>query len=429
MKYILALILLALPISVLADDWPQWRGPQRDGVWRETGIIERFTDAQIPIKWRAPIAGGYSGPTVADGRVYVMDRPLSPSRERVWCFDAKNGDVLWKHEYPCSYGKISYSAGPRASVTIEGGKAWAIGSRGHCHAYDAKSGDVLWSRDLETELDIRMPIWGIAGSPLVSGDRLILQVGGEDGACVVALNKDTGEEIWRALDDPASYSAPILTEHAGRKLVVVLTGARVVGLDPEDGSLVWEHPFPFTEGRWVIAIATPVRRDDRLIVTSADMGMLMLRLNSDRPSIEKVWWRKGKGEDDAEGMSLLMCTPYYDGEAIYGANATGVFRAVEGKNGNRLWKDTTATQQMRFSNLHIIQHAKHEWIFNNQGELIICDLSPDGYKELSRARLIQPTKLQQPKRNGVTWSHPAFAYRHVFARNDEEIVCADLSAK
>jgi hypothetical protein len=123
-----------------------------------------------------------------------------------------------------------------------------------------------------------------------------------------------------------------------------------------------------------------------------------------------------------------MCTPYTDGKAIYGANSTGVFRAVDYRTGDRLWKDVTATEQIRFSNMHIVKHRDHEWIFNNQGELIICDLKPDGYHELSRARLIKPTKRQQRKGNGVTWSHPAFAYRHVFARSDEEIVCASLAA-
>ena len=423
MKY-LFLFTVILSSTALADDWPQWRGPQRDGVWREDGIVKQLPEGQIPITWSRPIAGGYCGPTVANGRVYVMDRALNPDRERVWCFDAKDGKVNWKHAYDCGYASVKYPAGPRASVTIQDAHAWAIGSRGHIHCYEAETGTVVWQRDLETELEIDMPIWGIAGSPLIVDEQVILQVSGQ-GACVVGLDKMTGKERWRALDDPASYSAPTLIEQAGRKLVVVLTGARAVALDPVDGSVAWEHPFPYTPNRWVIAISTPVRHEDRMIFTSADMGMLVLRLHSDKPAIEKLWWRKD--QDDA-GLNLLMCTPYTDGKAIYGANSTGVFRAVDYGTGDRLWKDVTATEQIRFSNMHIVKHRDHEWIFNNQGELIICDLKPDGYHELSRARLIKPTKRQQRKGNGVTWSHPAFAYRHVFARSDEEIVCASLAA-
>ena len=187
-----------------ADDWPQWRGPQRDGVWRESGIVEKFSSPQLPIKWRAEIGPGYSGPSVANGRVYITDRLVEPTQiERVHCFDAANGKPLWNYQYECPYDGVGYAAGPRASVLIDEGRAYSLGGTGMLYCFDAAKGDVLWHRNLKDEYQIKMPIWGIAASPLVDGDRLILTIGGEH-ACVIALNKTDGKELWKSLDDPGT---------------------------------------------------------------------------------------------------------------------------------------------------------------------------------------------------------------------------------
>jgi len=191
--------LLLVTVS-LADDWPQWRGPQRDGLWREDGIIERFDGPRLEPLWTVEIGPGYCGPTVAAGRVYVADRLTEPvESERVHCFDAKTGKPLWSYDYPCKYGSIGYTAGPRASITIDNGRAYSLGTTGHLHCFDAATGDVLWSKDGRTEYKIKMPIWGIASAPLIEGDLLIVQLGGADGACIVAFDKVSGNEKWRAL--------------------------------------------------------------------------------------------------------------------------------------------------------------------------------------------------------------------------------------
>ena len=188
--------------SARADDWPQWRGPKRDGVWRETGIISKFEGRRLKPAWSVPILGGYSGPTVADGRVFVTDRTTKPSQtERVLCFDEKTGKSLWTHQYDCVYSNVGYDTGPRASVSIDNGRAYSLGSMGHLFCLDAKSGAVLFKHDLNTEYGIRMPVWGIAASPLIEDDLLIVQIGGERNACVVAFDKKDGSERWRALGD------------------------------------------------------------------------------------------------------------------------------------------------------------------------------------------------------------------------------------
>ena len=168
---------LTIATTLVADEWPQWRGPTRDGVWNEQGVIDQFSESQIKVSWRAPIGSGYSGPTVADGRVYVTDRVVheteeeSKQIERVHCFDAKTGESVWTHTYDCTYSDIGYTAGPRAAVTLDQGRAFALGAMGHLHALDAASGEVLWSKDLNTEYKIRMPIWGIASAPIVVDAR------------------------------------------------------------------------------------------------------------------------------------------------------------------------------------------------------------------------------------------------------------------
>ena len=411
----------------LADDWPQWRGPTRDGVWKEAGIVAKLPGPRIPLRWRAEIAAGYSGPTVAGGRVYVTDRLARPSEvERVHCFDAKAGRKLWTHTYPAPYTRVGYPAGPRASVSIDGGRAYALGTMGRLHCLDAAGGKVLWQRDLRREYRARVPIWGIAAAPLVTGGFLVVQIGGADGACVVALDKATGREKWRALGDRASYSAPILIRQAGRDVLVCWTGDNVAALDPASGAVLWSHPF--RQRRMVINVPTPVVRGDRMFLTSFYDGSLMLRLLGDRPAVEEVWRRRGRSERDTDALHAMISTPILQGEYVYGVDSYGELRCLDARTGERIWEDLTATPKARWSNIHMVRNGERIWMFNERGELIIATLSPKGFHEVSRAKLIDPTTEQLRLRGGVCWAHPAYANRCIYARNDKELVCASLAA-
>ncbi|MBI2827009.1 MAG: PQQ-like beta-propeller repeat protein [Planctomycetia bacterium] len=414
-------------IIASADDWPQWRGPNRDGVWRETGILEKFPAGSLKIRWRAPIGSGYCGPTVADGRVYVTDRVDLPKQiERVHCFGWETGKEIWSHQYDCEY-TVSYVAGPRASVTIADGRAYALGTMGHLNCFDAADGRVLWSKDLNAQYKIQMPIWGIAAAPLVEKDLVILHIGGEDGACLVALDKRTGEERWRALNDRASYAAPITIEQAGKRLVVCWTGDNVAALEADTGKLVWEHPFKPT--RMVIGITTPVVEQDRLFVSSFYDGSLMLRLKRDQPTVEQVWRRLGPDEQHTDSLHAIISTPYLEGDYVYGVDSYGELRCLDAKTGDRIWESRDAVPRERWATIHMVKNGKNIWMFNDRGELIISRLDSSGFHEISRAKLIEPTKAQLPRRDGVCWSHPAYAYKHVFARNDKELVAASLAAE
>ncbi len=428
-----ALVLVIIAISACptvsyATDWPQWRGPGRDGVWTETGVVEQFEGGQLPIKWRVPISSGYNGPTVAGGRVFVMDRITEPAQqERVHCFDTATGARLWSYAYECVYERVQYEAGPRASVTINEDRAYSLGTMGHLHCFEVESGKALWSHDCRKEYNARVPVWGIACAPLVEGDLLIVQIGGRDNACLMAFDKATGQEKWRAMNDPASYSAPIIIEQAGKRVLVCITGQRVVGLDPLTGQLYWEHPFPPKE--MVITIATPVFDGEHLFVTSFYEGSLLLKVRQDKLAVEQLWRRQGASETRTDALHCCISTPMILGEYIYGVDSHGELRCLDLKTGDRLWENLTATPKARWSNIHMVRNADKVWLFNERGELVIGQLSPTGFHELSRAKLLDPTKDQLDQRGGVCWSHPAFANRCIFARNDKELLCADLSIK
>ncbi len=420
-------LLLALLLcgAALGDDWPQWRGPQRDGVWRETGLVEKFDTPQIPIKWRAPIGAGYSGPTVAEGRVFVSDRVTEPEQaERVHCFDEQTGKQIWSYRYPRRYEGISYVAGPRAAITIDDGLAYALGAMGDFHCLNAKTGQVVWKKDLLEAYQIRMPNWGIASAPLVDGDLVIVQIGGR-GACLVAFDKKTGEERWRALNDRTSYAAPIIIEQAGKRVLVCWTGDNVVGLNPQNGEVYWRHSFP--PKNMVIAISTPVVADNRLFVTSFYDGSLMLKLSPDTTDVQQVWRRRGRSERETDALHSIIATPLLLGDYVYGVDSYGELRCLEADTGDRVWTSLKATPRNRWSNIHMVRNGDKIWMFNEAGELIISQLSPQGFKEISRAKLIDPTLEQLRRRNGVCWAHPAYANRHVFIRNDKELVCASLA--
>ena len=420
---------IAPAAALRADDWPQWRGPDRDGVWKETGLIEKFPAPRIALRWRAKISSGYSGPTVAAGRVYLTDRQAQPKQvERILCFDANTGRPLWTHSYPAVYARVGYPAGPRASVSVHDGRAYALGTLAHFHCLDAATGRVLWKRNLGREYAVRVPIWGISAAPLVDGNQVILQIGGADGACIVALNAATGAEKWRALGDRASYSAPIIIRQAGRRVLVCWTGENVAGLDPATGKVYWKHPFKPL--KMVINVPTPVlsAARDRMFLTAFYDGALMLKLDTDRPAVEKLWRRRGQSERNTDALHSMICTPLFLGDYVYGVDSYGELRCLEAATGDRVWEDKTATPPARWSNIHMVRNGGRIWMFNERGELIIATLLPKGFNEISRAKLIDPTTAQLNMRGGVCWSHPAYANKHVFARNDRELVCASLAA-
>lgn len=412
--------------AVVSDDWPQWRGENRDGRWHETGLVDKLPEGQIPLQWSVPIGAGYSGPTVANGKVYVTDRITEGSKEteRILCFDSATGSEVWKQEYVARY-TISYKAGPRASVTIDDGKAYCVGAMGHFHCLDALTGNVLWKHELESEYEIKMPIWGIAAAPLIYHDLVIQQVGGSKSACVVAFDKQTGKEIWRSLDDKAGYSSPIVIQQDGKDVLVCWTGDSLSGLDPKSGKIYWGHPFP--SSRMPIGISTPITDGAILFVSSFYDGSMMISVPKDQLTSTLVWRAVGKDEQHTKSLHTMIGTDILKDGFVYGADSYGEFRCIDAKTGERVWEDLNAVPKARWATIHMVEQNDRVWMFNERGELLITQFSPKGLVILDRAKLIEPTQSQLGQRGGVCWSHPAFAEKSVFARSDEKLVRASLA--
>lgn len=423
-KVVFTWLFIIASVFCSAQDWPDWRGINRDGTWTENGIVEKFEASKLTPVWTVSIGSGYSGPTVSNGKVYVTDLKKEPTQtEGILCFDEKTGKKLWEYRYNCEYS-VGYPAGPRASVVINNGKAFSLGTMGNLFCFDANNGEVIWQKDLNTEYQIRMPIWGISATPLIVDNKIILQISGSNNACVIALDKNTGKEIWKNLDDIAAYSAPVIIEKNGKKTVVVWTEDSLSGLNTENGNIFWRFPWKVGSG---MSIATPVLYGNYIFVSCFYSGSMLIKLSDDYTSAEKVWQRCGESERKTDALHCVMNTPVILDEFIYGVDSYGELRCLELKTGNRVWENLSAVKKDRWANIHFVQNGNKTWMFNEHGELIISELSPNGFKEISRTKIIEPTKEQLPR--GVTWSHPAFANKHVFARNDKEMVCIDLSVK
>ena len=408
-----------------ADDWPQWGGPERDLVWRETGIVERLPDAKIlPRVWTTPIGEGYGGPSVAEGRVYVMDRLRDEQLARVLCLNADSGNVIWHHDYEARYS-ISYPAGPRCTPVVDGDHVYTVGAMGHMFCLNVNDGNVIWKRNFVDDFGTQLPTWGMVASPLVDGEQLITLVGGRDNSLVVSFDKATGKELWRALNDPGvGYAPPVIFEFGGRRQLIMWHPEAVSSLDPKTGQTIWQIPYSVRAG---LSIATPRKAGNRLFVASFYNGPRMIEVADDGGSASIAWAGASDSEIRTEGVHPIMCTPWFDGKNIYSVCSYGQLRCLDASNGNRLWETLDATGQGRWWNAFLIPQGDRFFIHNEQGDLIIARLSPTGYQELSRSKLIEPTRPVQ--RRMTIWSHPAFAMKSVFARNDQEIVRVNLAAE
>ena len=407
--------------SLFADDWPQWGGSQGDIVWRETGIVDKLpTDGLLPRVWSVPVAEGYSGPAVADGKVFLTDRMADARTERILCFDADTGKELWNVEYPSRY-TVSYPAGPRATPVIDGDRLYTIGAVGQMYCLNTATGAEVWKTNFQTDFGTQLPTWGMAAAPLLDGDRLITLVGGSDGALVVAFDKMTGKELWRSLDDPAiGYAPPVIYEFGGRRQLIIWHPTAVSALDPETGTVLWEVPWKINAG---LSIPMPRKIGDHLFLTAFYNGPVMLKVGS--TSAEIAWKGNSNSEQKTDGLHSIMPTPWVTDSNIFGICSYGQLRCLNTKTGERVWETLDATGSGRWWNAFIIPHEDRFFIHNEQGDLIIANLTTDGYEELSRAKLVEPTRPVQ--RRMTIWSHPAFAMKSVFARNDKELVRVSLA--
>ncbi len=437
------LFALAIGVPPEGQEWPQWLGPQRDAIWRDTGIIDKFPEGGLQPQWKQPLGNGYAGPAVANGKVYINDRTLKtgvekpkndfartglPGKEAIRCLDAASGKELWKHEYESTYD-ISYSAGPRCTPIIHDKKVYSLGAMGDLLCLDAEKGTVLWSHSFPKEYGVKSPVWGWSASPLLDGDKLICIVGGKNSVAV-AFHKDTGKELWRALGaaEPG-YCPPVIYTLAGVRQLIIWHPESVNSLNPETGEVYWTQPFKIQSG-----LSVPMPRElpgDRLFITAFYNGPMMLKIeHGEKPKASLLWKGKSNSEVRTDGLHSIMPTPFIMDGHIYGICSHGQLRCLKAETGERVWESMKATEagrMARWANAFLVQHeeSKNFFIFNEKGNLIIARLSPTGYEELGKCKLLEPTQVANGR--DIVWTHPAFAYRRIFVRNDKEIVCYSLA--
>jgi len=372
------------------DDWPQWLGPRRDAIWREQGLVTSIPAGGLPVKWRVPVAEGYSGPAVVGGRVYVADyvaragdvvnapndRTTRAGTERLLCLDAATGKLLWKHEQDCPYS-ISYASGPRCTPTVVDGRVAMLGAEGNLTCLDATSGTLLWSKDFKKDYAAPTPIWGFCGHPLVEGDLLICLVGGP-GSVAVAFDRKSGVERWRALTASESgYCPPTMIESGGMRQLVIWDADNLNSLDPATGRVLWSQPLKPMYGMSIMAPQVADTPRGRVLFASGIGRVAALyALGGDAPTARLLW----RGEPKS-AVSCANATPFIAGTRV--------------------------------------------WIFSETGDLILARLSPEKYQELGRAHLVAPTN--ECFGRDVVWSHPAFAGGCIFVRNDRELVCVSAT--
>ncbi|WP_437229532.1 PQQ-binding-like beta-propeller repeat protein [Planctomicrobium sp. SH661] len=430
------LCLLVTSSTLRADDWPQWMGPQRDNVWREDGILEEIPASGLKVLWRTPINGGYSGPAVADGKVYVMDylrksgevandpntRTVLQGDERLLCLSEETGEILWTHAYDCPY-EISYASGPRCTPTVDGDRVYSLGAEGDLFCLNAKTGEVIWGHHFQKEYNATIPIWGCAAHPLVYGDLLLCVVGGE-GSVAVAFDKLTGKEIWKALSaKEQGYCPPTVINSAGVEQLLIWDAENLNSLNPLTGEVYWSQPLVAEFG---MAINAPRPYGDFLFASAIGPRGGLFKLDQEKPGISEVWMGTPK-----KGVSCANSTPFIQEGVIYGTDCrSGGLRAVDINDGNWLWETyepTTGNHRAGHGTAFLVAHDDRFFIFSETGDLIIARLNREKYEELGRFHLLDPTG--EAFGRSVVWSAPAFANRSCFARNDREIVRASLSAE
>jgi outer membrane protein assembly factor BamB len=425
-------------------------GPNRDGVWPETGILQAFPKEGPKVLWRTPISSGYSGPAVAGGKVFVADRVLSKgamnpadpfdtktrvnSVERVLCFDAKTGMEKWKHEYDCPY-QISYPNGPRCTPCVSGGHVFALGAMGDLFCLTADTGKVQWAKNFPKDYGVKVPTWGFCGHPLLYQDLLICLVGG-DGSTAVAFDKNTGQEKWKALSarEPG-YSPPTLIKVGGKDVLVVWHSQAINGLDPLTGKVLWSVGL---EPMFGMSIMAPRQAGDKLYAAGIGGAGVVLRLDPKADKVTPIWQEvanKVKGmAPKPRGLYPVNSTPFIEGGTIYGVDQPGMLRAVELDTGKKLWftfkpvigkEETEDFKGAGSGTAFLVKNGDRFFLFAETGDLVIAKLSPDRCEEVSRARLLEPTSAAFGRK--VVWTHPAFADKCAFLRNDKEIICVSLA--
>lgn len=401
----LALIVVAVSLpAAAADDWPQFLGPNRTGESTEKGLLAEWPENGPPETWRVDCRGGLSGIAVVEKRAITMTQPAD--RQMVTAFDVETGEQLWEAPIAPAY-RNQMGQGPRATPTVSGDLVYAFSGDGVLAAIELNSGRVAWKSPVLAEFEGKPADYGMASSPLVCGD-LVVVTAGIPGATLIACDRKTGDIKWQSGTDRAGYSSAVLSKIHGQPQIVAFTGSAASAYDPATGKMIWNYPY---ETDYDCNVATPVVFDDHVLISSGENhGSVLLKVTKD--GVKEVWQSLGP-------RSVLRSewqTPIRVGDYLYGMDNVGSagqvthMTCVDAKTGKRVW------QKLRFGKGNMTLADGKLWISTWEGKLVLVNPTPNGFEELGRKTYL--SKYRQA---------PAISNGRLFLRDEKEMICLKIS--
>lgn len=394
-RLLIAVSVLALASTTLAADWPQFRGPNRDGVSRETGLLKSWPAAGPKLLWKAPVGDGYSHMAVAKGRLFLLFG--EGSNDVAAAYDAASGKPLWKVTLG---GKFlnDQGNGPRSTPTVDGDLLYALTATGRLAALNVADGKKVWEHDLRAKFGAEPPQWGISTSPLVEGNLLLVDVGGSDGKSLMAFDKKTGKTVWASQNEAAGYSAPIAITVGGVRQVVFFTGRAVLAVSPKDGKLLWRVPW---RTDWDVNAATPIfLPPDKLYISSGygtGATLFQVKVEDGKVGVDEVW--QNRRMKNQFSSSVL-----YNGH-IYGFDDS-VLKCISAATGEEKWKESG------LGHGSLILADGQLVVLSERGKLVLAEATPAGYREKGSRQVL----------TGRCWTAPTIADGRLYLRNQEELL-------
>jgi outer membrane protein assembly factor BamB len=380
--------------------WTDFRGPNRAGIYAEAPIETAWPAAGLPRLWKQPVGGGYASFTVGEGRAYTIEQRRD--QEAVTAYDIESGHELWTFSYPALFDEVLGGPGPRATPVYVDAMVYSLGANGDLYCLSAKTGKPRWSRNILTDNETPNIHWAMAESPLIVDDKVIVTPGGVNGKSIVAYSRQTGERVWRSLNDHAGYTSPILATLAGRRQIVWISAERVVGLNVEDGKLLWDFAFPAQMG---MNCSQPVVIDDARVLLSSAQGpgamLLEITKNLDSYAARPVW--QNNRLKNKFNSSVL-----YEGY-IYGFDEA-ILACIDPKTGEVKWKGG------RYGYGQLLLAGGHLVVLTEDGDVVLVRATPEGHQELARFSAIE----------GRTWNIPAIDNGLLLVRNTTQMACFRL---
>ncbi len=387
----------ALAVTAPAEDWPRWRGANCDGISKESHWLKQWPASGPRQLWKAEVGVGWSSLSVAEGRAFTMGN--TEEVDSVYGFDAATGKLLWQHQYDCSSKDPNGYPGPRVTPTVDGDRVYSLSRQGHLFCLEAATGKVRWSREFVKDFAAKVPTWGFSGSPLIEGNWVIVETGAT-GASVVALDKLTGDVVWKSGDDPVGYSSIVPFDHAGQRSVSVFSAAGIVGRSARDGKELWRHPWKTS---WDVNAATPIVHDGKVFISSGyNKGCALVDFSG---GAAKVVWEHKKMRNHVATCVLL------DGH-LYGFDESA-FKCLDWATGEERWSSP------KYGKGSLILAGDRFIVFSDKGRVAVVEPSPTELKEVAGFQALTGKD---------TWAAPVLANGRLYCRAGKDLVCLDVKA-